>query len=114
MKAVETPSQRSTNMSQPTRRASRLSCAICLVLLAPWVGGCPAAVSAVLDVLDEGGVTIIIDRPTECFQEDVIATDCFTEETTVCEEDFFGFLDCFTVIELVCEDVVIDSFLVCE
>ncbi len=105
-------------MSQPTRPAGRMCCAICLVLLAPWISGCPGAVSAVLDVLDEGGLTIIIDRPTECFQEDVIATDCFTQETlvTVCEEDFFGFVDCYDelVIELVCEDVVVDSFLVCE
>ncbi len=107
-------------MSQPTQRASRLSSALCLVLLAPWVSGCPVAVSDVLDVidvLDGGGVTIIIDRPTECYQEDVIATDCFTQQTlvTYCEEDFFGFVDCYdeVVLELVCEDVVVDSFLVC-
>jgi len=57
-------------------------------------------------------------QPTDCFRQDVIDTGCFTRESVVtfCEEDFFGFLQCIddVVVDVVCEDVVVDSFLVCE
>lgn len=89
------------------------------LLMAPAAGmcGCDGALSAIIEVIGDG-VTIVIDRPTECFQEGLVETDCFTQETlvTVCEEDFFGFEECFDelVFEVVCEEVLVDTFLICE
>ena len=75
----------------------------------------------------DGGVIVGLDvLPSECFTEDVVETGCFTETTfitvcdTVCEEDIFGFVECFDecfdepVVEVICEDVVVDTFLVCN
>lgn len=74
-----------------------------------------------------GGVNLgSVILPTDCFTEDVVETGCFTETTfvTVCEdvcvEDVFGFVDCFTecfdepIVEVFCEDILVDSYLVCE
>lgn len=88
-----------------------------------------ALVSSVLSIgaLGCGGFGIVLpDVPEECFQEDVVDTDCFTESRLVevcdeiCEEDIFGFVECFEdcyfeeVVDVFCEDVVVDSYVVCE
>ena len=90
------------------------------VLLLPLLGigasGCGDGFSILINGL--GAALPVVDRPEQCFREDLVVTDCFSQETlvTICEEDFFGFLDCFDelIIEVVCEDVVLDSFLVCD
>ena len=85
-----------------------------LLVSAGGLCGCDGVLS---DIIGDG-ITIVIERPTECFEEQLIGTECFTQETlvTVCEEDIFGSLDCFDelIIEVVCEDVIIETFLICE
>ena len=98
-----------------TRTIQRFGIFLAFVLtLGP--SGC-GGLSILLDTLEDG-VTIVVERPEECFLEDIVDTDCFPQETlvTICEEDFFGFVECFDelIIELVCEDVIIDTFLTCD
>ena len=69
-----------------------------------------------------GGFTIVVpDVPTDCFQEDVVGEECFTEITTieVCDEicDFFGcYEDCYLedVVDVYCQDVIVDSYIICD
>lgn len=78
-----------------------------VTLLAFLIGGCG------------GGISIVIrPQPSECFRENVVGADCFTRQSfvSVCEEDVFGFVTCYddVVIDVVCDQVVVDSYLVCD
>ncbi len=88
-----------------------------LLALSVTGAGCGATFSVAVDNAGDGFL-LVVERPEECFQQDLIEEDCFAEETVVtyCEEDIFGFLDCFdeVIFEIFCEDVIVDSFLVCE
>ncbi len=80
------------------------------------------AVVTVILILTAGcgsGISLVIrPQPSECFQQDVVDVGCRTRQTivSVCEEDFFGFVDCYddVVIDVLCEEIVVDSFLICE
>lgn len=65
------------------------------------------------------GFSIVIrPQPEDCYRQDVIETGCYPLETVVtfCEEDFWGILHCYddVVMDVVCEDVVVDSYLICD
>lgn len=67
---------------------------------------------------DSFSLELVLPDGDGCFQQDVVETDCYTEE--ILGEDCIvigSFEICETVvIEIieVCEDVVVDSFIVCE
>jgi hypothetical protein len=87
-------------------KSIRVFVSVLAVMGVPLAGGC-------------GGFAVILPSvPEECFQEDVVATDCFTETrfVEVCEEDFFGYITCYdeAVVDVYCEDVLLDSYIVCE
>ena len=66
-----------------------------------------------------GGISIVIrPQPSECFRQDVVDVGCRTRQSvvSVCEEDFFGFVYCYDdyVIDVVCDEIVVDSYLICD
>ncbi|MGB2987897.1 MAG: hypothetical protein WBE26_18670 [Phycisphaerae bacterium] len=65
------------------------------------------------------GISIVIrPQPSECFRQDVVDVGCRTRQSvvSVCEEDFFGFVYCYDdyVIDVVCDEIVVDSYLICD
>lgn len=70
-------------------------------------------VAAALAVGCDGTFSVILSPPDQCFQQDLVETDCFTRETVQTFCDDFGCYD-EVVIEEICDDVVVDSFLVCD
>ena len=65
------------------------------------------------------GISIVIrPQPSECFRQDVVDVDCYTRRSvvSVCQEDFSGFVYCYDdyVIDVVCDEIVVDSYLICD
>ena len=65
------------------------------------------------------GISIVIrPQPSECFRQNVVDVGCRTRQTivSVCEEDFFGFVYCYddVVIDVICDEIVVDSYLICD
>jgi len=89
------------------RRHHIRSVAAMITVILILIGGCGSGISIV-----------VRPQPSECFRQDVVDVDCYTRRSvvSVCEEDFFGFVYCYDdlVIDVVCDEIVVDSYLICD